>query len=327
MREVRIGDVRSSGTMKQTGRLNTGDRLDGYTVEEPLASGGQATIYRVGTPYGDRALLKLARGSAPDPLAGGTMNVGFAVALQFQTGVVGPSWLTPNQVLQAEIAVLKAGKDSALPGVVSTGTLVDRTYVMLEEVPGKTLRACMDDREPPPFEWFMRLGETLSRLQKSGRLPYHGDLKPENVIVTPAGGAVLIDPTSGIPPEHGRVTTPRYYPLLTPDDRPAFALMLIEAMTGVALIQEDPPYPVQAVTPVFDAWMAGLRALGRERFARALRHIPRLEDMSLFLSADLGRVLLRALYLRRGQGGLLGVDPGYPGWEDFLADLRAAQEG
>ncbi len=316
-----------SKAVRQTGRLNPGDRLDGYTVTEPFASGGQATLYRLETPYGDRALIKLARGSAVDPLAGGTMDVGFAVALQFRTGVVGPSWLTPNQILQAEIAVLKAGKDSALPHVISTGTLVDRTYVMLEEVPGKTLRACLDDRDPPPFEWFMRLGETLSRLQKSGRLPFHGDLKPENVIVTPEGGAVLLDPTSGIPSEQGRVTTPRYYPLLTPDDRPAFALMLIEAMTGVALIQDDPPYPVQAVSPVFEAWMAGLRALGRERFARALRHIPRLEDMSLFLSADLGRVLLRALFLRRGEGGLLGVDPGYPGWDDFLADLRAAQEG
>ena len=314
---------------RQTGRLNPGDRLDGYAVEEPLASGGQATLYRVGTPYGDRAVIKLARGAAPDPLAGGTMDVGFAVALQFQTGVVSPSWLTPNQILQAEIAVLKAGKDPALPQVVSTGVLVDRTYALLEEVPGKTLRACMDDREPPPFEWFLALGETLSRLRDSGRLPYHGDLKPENVMVKPDGGAVLLDPTSGIPPEQGRVTTPRYYPLLTADDRPAFALMLIEAMTGVALIQDDPPYPAQAVSPVFEAWMAGLRALGRERFARALRHIPRLEDMSLFLSANLGRVLLRALFLQRGEDGLLGVDPGYPGWSDFLADLRAAaaQEG
>lgn len=312
--------------LTQTGRLSRGDRLDGYTVEEPVASGGQATLYRVGTPFGDRALLKLARSHAPDPLAGGTMDVGFAVALQFQTGVVGPSWLTPNQVLAAEIAVLTAGKDSALPKVVSSGTLLDRTYAIIEEVPGKTLRACMDDREPPPFSWFIRLGETLSRLQATGRLPYHGDLKPENVIVTPEGGVVLIDPTSGISAEMGRVTTPRYYPLLTEDDRPALALMIIEAMTGVALIQDDPPYPVQAVSPVFEAWMAGLRALGRERFAHALRHIPRLEDMSLFLSSDLGRVLLRALYLRR-EGGLLDVDPGYPGWEDFLADLRAAQEG
>lgn len=315
-----------ANTGRQTGRLNAGDRLDGYTVEEPFASGGQATLYRVATPYGDRAVIKLARGSAADPLAGGTMNVGFAVALQFRTGVVGPAWLTPNQILEAEIAVLKAGKDTALPRVISAGTLVDRSYVMLEEVPGKTLRACLDDREPPPFEWFLRLGETLSRLQKSERLPYHGDLKPENVIVTPEGGVVLIDPTSGIPSDQGRVTTPRYYPLLTPDDRPAFALMLIEAMTGVALIQDDPPYPVQAVSPVFEAWMAGLRAMGRERFARALRHIPRLEDMSLFLSADMGRVLLRALYLRRDEQGLLSVDPGYPGWDDFLADLRAAQE-
>lgn len=314
-------------TFKQTGRLNIGDRLEGYTVTEPFASGGQASLFRVETAYGDRALIKLARGAAVDPLAGGTMDVGFAVALQFRTGVVGPSWLTPNQILQAEIGVLQAGKDTALPRVVSAGTLVDRSYVLLEEVPGRSLRACLDDREPPPFSWFLRLGETLSRLQQSGRLPYHGDLKPENVIVTPEGGLVLIDPTSGIPPEQGRVTTPRYYPLLTPDDRPAFALMLIEALTGVALIQDDPPYPAQGVSPVFEAWMAGLRALGRERFARALRHVPRLEDMSLFLSAEQGRVLLRALYLRRDEAGLLSVDSGYAGWDDFLADLRAAQEG
>lgn len=316
-----------SRMLSQTARLNLGDRFDGYVVQEAFASGGQASVYRLASPYGDRALIKVARGCAVDPLAGGTMDVGFAVALQFRTGLVGPSWLTPSQILEAEIAVLKAGRDPALPRVIASGILVDRTYVIMEEVPGRTLRDCMDRREPPPFEWFLLLGQTLSRLQKSGRLPFHGDLKPENVIVTPEGGVVLLDPTSGISPEMGRVTTPRYYPLLTPDDRPAFALMLIEAMTGVALIQDDPPYPAQAVSPVFEAWMAGLRAMGRERFARALRHIPRLEDMSLFMSPELGRVLLRALYLRRGEGGALGVEPGYPSWDDFLADLRAAQEG
>lgn len=311
--------------LRNTARLTLGERLDGYTVREAFDSGGQAMIYRVDGPYGDRALLKVPRGHAPDPMAGTTMNMGFALALEFRTGVVGPSRLTPDMVLEAEIAVLEAGPDPALPRVIASGRLGDRPYLILEEISGKTLRACLEDREPPSFAWFLRLGETLHRLQQSGRLPFHGDLKPENVLVTPEGGAVLIDPTCGIPADWGRVTTPKYTPLLAPDDRPAFALMLVEAMTGVALIQEDPPYPAQATSPVFETWMACLRALGQERYARALRHVPRLEDMSLFLSAELGRVLLKALFLRR-EGPALDVDPGYRGWEDFLADLRAAQE-
>ncbi|MNY59823.1 hypothetical protein D3C86_1963060 [compost metagenome] len=67
-------------------------------------------------------------------------------------------------------------------------------------------------------------------------------------------------------------------------------------------------------------------ASGRGRYAQALRHVPRLEDLSILISSELAAVLLKALRLRRTADGLLDVDPGYAGWGDYVADLRRAIE-
>ncbi|MNY52842.1 hypothetical protein D3C86_1885520 [compost metagenome] len=106
-----------------------------------------------------------------------------------------------------------------------------------------------------------------------------------------------------------------------PDDRGALALMMVEALAGVMPLSADLPFPPQRTTAAFQVWMDTLMASGRGRYAQALRHMPRLEDLSILISSDLSAVLLKALRLRRTDEGL-DVDPGYAGWADFIADLR-----
>ena len=49
------------------------------------------------------------------------------------------------------------------------------------------------------FNWFLAIVRALIKLQDEGTLDYHGDLKPENVIVKPSGKVVMLDPAMRLP--------------------------------------------------------------------------------------------------------------------------------
>lgn len=314
-----------------TQRLTIGDRLDGYAITATLAEGGFSKVYRVEGPYGEQAILKLAKSAAPNPYGGGTVALCFAQPIAFHTGGIGPALLSPSQVVEREGLMLRGLDDPLFPKVLATGTMAERAYIVYEEIEGETLRARINRREPIPLALFLAIGEALALRQRDGRLPFHGDLKPENLMVDAFGGFRLLDPScsaaEGKPlGSRALVTTPAYYPFLLPDDRPALALMIVEAMTGVTLVCEDPPYPPQRTSPAFQQWLDTLSVAGRGRYVQALRHMPRLDELTLLISSDLSRVLLKALYLKREPDGVLNVDAGYPSWTEFLAELRQAIE-
>lgn len=314
-----------------TQRLNIGDRLDGYVIKATIAEGGFSKVYRVDGPYGEPVVLKLSKSASPNPYGGGTLALCFAQPIAFHTGGIGPALLTPSQIVEREGLMLKGLNDPLFPRVIATGTMAERAYIVYEEVEGETLRARINRREPIPLGLFLAIGEALALRQRENRLPFHGDLKPDNVMVDGFGGFRLLDPSCSAAegkPLGSRclVTTPSYYPFLMPDDRPALALMIVEAMTGVALVCEDPPYPAQRTAPGFQQWLETLAVAGRGRYVQALRHMPRLDELSLLISTELARVLLKALYMRRDASGMLDVDPGYPTWTEFLSELAPAIE-
>jgi serine/threonine protein kinase len=313
-------------------RLAVGDHLEGYTIVGELGEGGFSKVFRVETGFGDTAALKLAKSTSPNPYGGGTVALCFAQPIAFHTGGIGPGSPTPSQVIEREGLMLRGLDDPLFPRVIETGMLADRAFVVYEEIAGETLRARIQRRDPVPIEFFLAIGEALAIRQQDGRLPFHGDLKPDNVMIDDFGNWRLLDPAcaaaEGKPlGSRGLITTPSYYPFLMPDDRPALALMIVEAMTGMILVCEDPPYPPQRTSAAFQQWLDTLSVAGRGRYVQALRHMPRLDELSLTMSSELAQVLLKALYLRRGPDGVLDVDPGYLGWSDFLADLRSAIRG
>lgn len=318
-------------SLTTTQRISVGDRLDGYTITRTLGEGGFAKVFRVDGPYGEQAVLKLAKSASPNPYGGGTVALCFAQPIAFHTGGIGPWDLTPSEVTEREGLMLKGLNDPIFPRVIAMGRLGERAYIVYEELSGETLRARFERRAPVPLRLFVDIGEALSMRRHDGRLPFHGDLKPENIMVDGTGGFRFLDPScasaEGKPlGSRGFVTTPAYYPFLMPDDRPALALMIVESMTGVVLVCDEPPYPPQRTSQAFQQWLATLMVAGRGRYVQALRHMPRLDELSLLISSELARVLLKALYLRRDADGTLDVDPGYPSWSEFLVDLRAAIE-
>lgn len=109
----------------------------------------------------------------------------------------------------------------------------DICYYQMEYVVGQTLRQLM--KTGVPIRVMIDIAYALDRLLQNPDFRYHGDLKPENIIITTTG-IKLIDPGYFSSAEKSSdqqiITTPSYYPALEPDDLLAFGLILWEVAFG-----------------------------------------------------------------------------------------------
>lgn len=146
--------------------------VDGFRIEERLHRGGMATLWRVTRVDGDEAmplLMKVPRiGSGEEPAA----IVGFEVERMILPTLSGPH----------------------VPRFVARGDDPARPWLVMERIPGDTLRARLDAAPLPPLEVAAigaRVALALHDVHRQHVV--HLDVKPSNVLFRPGGEAVLID--------------------------------------------------------------------------------------------------------------------------------------
>jgi serine/threonine protein kinase len=159
-------------------RLETGTELDGFRIGSCLHAGGMAHIYEVTYADGRQApfnmVMKVPRMTAGD---GAENIVGFEVEHQIL------------QVLQG----------THVPRFVAAGDLVHLPYLVMEHVAGQTLQQILDRHAENGIQASITdiagMGAAIARAAHSlhQQNTCHLDLKPANVLLHPAGHAVLLD--------------------------------------------------------------------------------------------------------------------------------------
>ena len=156
-------------------RLAAGMHIGGFELLGPLHEGGMATLWRVRHPDVDIPLLmKLPR-------------IGYGEAA---TQIVG---------FEVERMLMPVLAGAHVPRFVASGEHQDQPWLVMEHVPGDTLRPLLE-QAPLPAERVAALGAlaatALQDLHRQGAV--HLDIKPSNLLLRPAdaGGEpriVLID--------------------------------------------------------------------------------------------------------------------------------------
>jgi protein-serine/threonine kinase len=153
--------------------LEIGQVLDGFRLEARLHQGGMANLWRVsredGTDDGIELLMKVPRiKGGEDPAT----IVGFEVEQMLMPQLSGPH----------------------VPRFVARGDWTRQAFIVMERIPGETLRPRLDDAPLPPEEVAdigARVATALAALHRQHVV--HLDIKPSNIMFRPDGTAVLVD--------------------------------------------------------------------------------------------------------------------------------------
>ncbi|KQY79462.1 bifunctional serine/threonine-protein kinase/universal stress protein [Pelomonas aquatica] len=153
--------------------LEAGQVLDGFRLEERLHQGGMANLWRVsrvdGTDDGIELLMKVPRiKGGEDPAT----IVGFEVEQMLMPQLSGPH----------------------VPRFIARGDWTRQAFIVMERIPGDTLRPRLDDAPLPPEEVAdigARVATALAALHRQHVV--HLDIKPSNIMFRPDGTAVLVD--------------------------------------------------------------------------------------------------------------------------------------
>jgi nucleotide-binding universal stress UspA family protein len=144
--------------------------IDGFRLEEKIHEGSMATIWR-------------ERGAdAAEPMV---MKIPLLRDFDDPTAIVG---------FEVEQMILPTLAGVHVPRFIAAGDFSQLPYIVMEYVPGDSLRARIDDA-PLQYEELAAIGARVATALHDlhGRHVIHLDLKPSNVMFRESGEAVLID--------------------------------------------------------------------------------------------------------------------------------------
>ena len=244
--------------------LTAGTVLGGYEILAPLGAGGMGEVYRARHARlgRDAALKVLPADVAADP------------------GL--------RRRFEAEARAASALNHPAIVTIYDVGETRGTTWIAMELVEGRTLRARLGDGPLGVAETLAlacRIADGLARAHAAGIV--HRDLKPENVMLLPPGGVKILDfglAKRAPEPEAGQSTLTTVTPMtragellgtvhyMSPEqaagrevdhrsDQFSFGVVLYEMLGGTrpfdadsvagllsAILRDDPP-PLQTVRP------------------------------------------------------------------------------
>lgn len=157
-------------------KLSAGQQIDGFLLGERLHQGGMASLWQVhwadpsqDTTGGMPLLMKVPRiKGGEDPAT----IVGFEVEQMIMPRLSGPH----------------------VPRYVARGDFIRQPYIVMEHLPGETLRARFD-KAPLHVDEVTEIGTRVAQALHAlhNQHVVHLDIKPSNIMFRPSGEAVLVD--------------------------------------------------------------------------------------------------------------------------------------
>ena len=241
-------------------KLAVGEIVQGYRIDRFLGRGGFASVYlaqheetgekvaiKVGQASGGgrqvTRLLEVTSRRTPDGISPDELP---AEGVFFEQQGVRIDLFDEQEIRQlllAEGELLAHAKHENLVGLRERITIDGNPVLVMDYVRGKTLREKIRSLEGIHLNWFLALTRALLALKDQGAMSYHGDLKPENIIVKPSGKVVMLDPALRAGEQRVVTTTPHYNPLLLTDSKAdvmAIGIMIYEILTGTLPFDDVP---------------------------------------------------------------------------------------
>lgn len=305
-----------------------GQELGDYLVDELVADGPFSWIYKL--KHKHRPEWKALKFSKPISLV---QNPDYSVPFATQALTVvlgGTSFVTPDTV---QLLLLQQDKLSSkhdkLVRIDDVQITKSGCGIIMEWLEGKTLRELMQSG-PLSISLVLEIAQSMNELSQKDSFGHHGDLKPENILVT-NDGIKLLDPghfgpldCEEGPIESCIVTSPSYYPFLSPDDVLALGIMCWEAALGF--------HPLDGLTDskLIDQTRAGkelidlVRAeelIGRHFLTPLLQIIPP-SEIKPSMSKDVESFLLQCLRLSFDKSGKLNNGRGFSSFSEMTVNLE-----
>lgn len=311
-----------------------GLRRGSYLITEELGGGPFSTTYKgVEDDTGNSVIYKVAARAEEVELPGKAANS--TVSLMQFTGSWGAVAPDTAALLLAQAQRLQSAQDKSWLKVRQCQDSAAVTFFSADFFQGKTLRSMLAeglDSLLPLVECL----KALNRLSKQEGFKYHGDLKPDNILVASDSSILLIDPGhfDDLRSVHGNtapmvVTTPAYYPGLLPNDLLAMGIILHETLTGYNPFAER-----RSLDEIENARLSDelrQRILMNEMtgnfFYSSLATLLPPSRVNPAITASLESIILKGLGVKFQPDGTLDCQPGYGNFLAFAAALMNNIEG
>lgn len=191
-----------------------------YEIYEQIGAGGGGTVYRaIHKRLQKTVVIKKLKGTA-----------------------------TSIQDFRTEVDILKNLRHSYLPQVIDFIDSSEGIFTVMDFIPGKSLQNMLDENhqftEKEVLKYARQLCEALSYLHSQNPPIIHGDIKPDNIMITPEGNVCLIDfNISGILEGKGATTFGYTKGYSAPEQAEAFQRLKqqlqVTEVEKTALLQDD----------------------------------------------------------------------------------------
>ena len=302
--------------------------VDDFVIDDLLSDGPFFCVYRGVNSQGEAKAFKLAKARALSESISQPISSTKAFALA--VGHVREFIPDAADLLQKQVQRMQVLDEPEYVYVEHLTSNENLCYSRMELIVGQTLREMMNIG-PVPIQIFIDIANDLHQLQQLENFKYHGNLSPENILIS-SHGIKLISPGYWGPLESQNgliptcaVTTPAYYPDLTPDDLYAMGLIIWEAALG------QRPLGVAADCETMDHTRVGNELLQYVRnyervgkfFMGPILEIYTPSQLHIEMPAALENFLLEAIGLRLMPNGKLDKDTGFSNFHAMASALTA----